>query len=268
MGELVFVGLGLNNALGVSLEGLEEAISADAVYIELYSSPMPKFSLGKLQELVGKRIAVLTRKNLEDEAGRQVIEDARRKKVVLFTPGDPMIATTHMALRIRAAKAGIKTRIVHGASIASAAPGLAGLQNYKFGRAVTVAYPELGYMPETAYDVIKENKRLGLHTLVFLGVRADKRYMTIKEALEFIRTIEERRQEGIIVEDTLAIGIARAGAKRPIVKAGSVCELMRYKFGEPPHILIVPGELHFMEAEALVVLAEAPKEILKGEQID
>lgn len=268
MGELVFVGLGLYNELGIPLEGLEETKAADAVYVELYSSPMPKFSLKKLEKLVGKRVVVLTRKDLEDEAGRRVIEDAERKKVVLLTPGDPMIATTHVALRIRAAKAGIRTRIVHSASIVSAAPGLAGLQNYKFGRAVTVAYPEPGYMPETAYDILVENKRLGLHTLIFLGVKADKHYMTIKEALEVLRTIESRRREGIVVENTLVIGIARAGSKKPVVKADVVCELMRYDFGEPPHILIVPGELHFMEAEALVILAGAPEEILKGEQID
>ena len=35
-------------------------------------------------------------------------------------------------------------------------------------------------------------------------------------------------------------------------------ELLSYDFGAPPHSLVIPGRLHFMEAEALITFAGAP----------
>ncbi len=53
--------------------------------------------------------------------------------------------------------------------------------------------------------------------------------------------------------------LRRAGSSNPRVKAGSVMDILDYDFGQPPHSLIFPGRLHFMEAEALIVLADAPE---------
>ena len=55
--------------------------------------------------------------------------------------------------------------------------------------------------------------------------------------------------------------MARAGSHEPAVKAGYIEEVMKHNFGAPPHTLIVPGKLHFMEAEALITLAEAREEV-------
>jgi diphthine synthase len=38
-----------------------------------------------------------------------------------------------------------------------------------------------------------------------------------------------------------------------------VAELINYDFGPPPHSLVFPGKLHFVEAEALITLAGAPE---------
>ena len=46
-----------------------------------------------------------------------------------------------------------------------------------------------------------------------------------------------------------------------MVKAGYIEEIINHDFGAPPHTLIFVGKLHFMEAEALMVLADAPNEI-------
>jgi diphthine synthase len=40
-------------------------------------------------------------------------------------------------------------------------------------------------------------------------------------------------------------------------------KLVKEDFGGPLHCLIIPGKLHFLEAEALVVLGGAPGEILE-----
>jgi diphthine synthase len=39
--------------------------------------------------------------------------------------------------------------------------------------------------------------------------------------------------------------------------------MLNHDFGNPPHTLVFPGELHFVEAEALVALADAPKKVLE-----
>jgi len=262
LGELILVGLGLWDEKDVSLRGIEETQSADAVFAELYTSLMPRLSVSRLEEAVGKRITVVTRQALEEEGGQAILREARRGKAVLLVPGDPLIATTHVDLRIRAEREGIKTRVVHGASVVSAAIGLSGLQNYKFGRSVTVPFPDEGPVSETPYAVVVENRKMGLHTLCFLDIRAEeRRYMTVRDALKTLTLMEGRSRGGVITPDTLAVGVARAGSTDSTVKAGYVKELMRHDFGAPPHCLIFPGKLHFMEAEALVTLARAPLEI-------
>ncbi|NWF86851.1 diphthine synthase, partial [Candidatus Bathyarchaeota archaeon] len=163
--------------------------------------------------------------------------------------------------RVSAEKIGIKTRIVHGASILSAIMGLSGLHNYKFGKSVTIPFPEQTFS-ETPYEVIAQNQMLGLHTLCLLDIIAEeKRYLSISESLKLLLKIEEKKKRKIITEETLAVGIARAGSNSPTVKADAVKKLMNYDFGGPPYTLIFPGKLHFMEAEALIVLAGAPEKL-------
>jgi diphthine synthase len=260
--ELVFVGLGLFDEMDVSLRGLKEIKEADMVFAEFYTSLMAGLSVKKLERLIGKGVSVVSRHHLEEENGQMILQKAEKGKTVLLVPGDPLIATTHVDLRIRAEKLGIKTHVIHGASIISAAIGLSGLQNYKFGRSVTIPFPEKDFVSETPYQVIKENKKMELHTLCFLDVKIEEgRCMTVKDGLQTLLTVEERKRDKVVTLNTLVIGIARAGSKDPVVKAGYTEEVMNYDFGKPPHTLIFPGKLHFMEAEALITLARAPKQI-------
>jgi len=264
LAELVFVGLGLYDEKDLSLRALDETKTADNVFAEFYTSLMPALDIKQLEILIGKKVTFVSRRTLEDEEGRQILRAAERGKVVFLVPGDPMIATTHVDLYMRARTMGIDTRIVHGASIVSAVMGLTGLQNYKFGRSVTIPFPEKFVTAETPYRVILENKSRALHTLCFLDVKAEKKlYMTVKEGLRALLWTEGKKKESVVVLDTLAVGVARAGAPDSCVRAGHVKDLLSYDFGLPPHILIFPGKLHFMEAEALVTFANAPKEILE-----
>jgi len=261
LGELIFVGLGLFDEKDVSLRGVEEARGADFVFAELYTSLLAGFSLRRLEKIVGKDIILLDRRALEDENGELILREAERGKVAFLVPGDPLIATTHIDLRIRAEKRGIKTRVIHAASIVSAVMGLSGLQNYKFGRSVTIPFPDIGVVSETPYEVIAENKARNLHTLCFLDIDVEKsRYMKIREALEILLSLEDKIGKNILTLESLVIGISRVGAEDGIVKAGTIRDLMKFDFGNPPQILIVPSNrLHFMEAEALCVLAGAPE---------
>jgi diphthine synthase len=245
----------LNDECGASLRAIRDAKESEVTYIELYTNSMPDLSLKRLEVLIGKRPQTLSRDDLEDSSSERILKEASIKRVALLVPGDPMIATTHIALRIAAERMGIKTRVVHGASIISAAIGLSGLQNYKFGRSVTIPFPGNDDPSETPYEVLRENRSMGLHTLVFLDVRVEEgRSMRIHEGLGLLSSMESKRREGVISEAMIVVGVARAGSDRPVVKAGGLRELLTFDFGDTPHTLIFPGKLHFMEEEALKVL--------------
>jgi len=262
LGEIVFVGLGLSDEKDMSLRGFEEIRSADVVFAEFYTSLMPNLSVKRLEELVGKKVNLISRQVLEEESGRPLLEEAKKQKVAFLVSGDPLMATTHVDMRIRAEKQGIKTRVIHGASITSAAIGLSGLQNYKFGRSVTVPFPQGNVISETPYKTILENQVMGLHTLCLLDMKAEeKRYMTITEGLQLLLAVEKEKKKHVATLNTLVVGIARAGSTAPVVKAGYLGEIIGYDFGAPPHTLIFPSRLHFMEAEALIALAGAPERI-------
>ena len=120
MGELSFIGMGLHDENGLTLRGLDAAKNADTVYAEFYTSIMPGLSMDRLRHLVGKEIEILTRKDLEENAERTIISKAEKKRVALLIPGDPMSATTHVGILLSAQKHGIRTLVVHSASILTA----------------------------------------------------------------------------------------------------------------------------------------------------
>ena len=187
MGELVFIGLGLHDELGLSLRGRAEARSCDSLFMELYTNMMPGLKAESLQQIVGKPVRVLSRRDVEEHAEDTIISAAKVGKVGFLVAGDPMVATTHVDLRLRAYKAGIKTRIIHAASVLTAAAGVTGLQSYKFGRTVTVPVSRTGEFPESVVNAIETNLAAGLHSLVLLEIDVEnQRHVTITEALERI----------------------------------------------------------------------------------
>jgi diphthine synthase len=220
---------------------------------------LPDFSLEHLEELIGKKVHCVLRQELEEENGAVILQAALNGKAVFLVPGDPFIATTHTTLRIEAEKKGIKTRVIHGTSIMSAIVSISGLHNYKFGKTVTVPFAE--NFSETPYNVIAQNKTLGLHTLCLLDLKAtEKRFLSINEALKSLVLVEEKKKKTVITPDTPALGLARAGSNSPTLKADFIANLAQYDFGQPPYSLIIPGDFHFMEVEALIAFAGAPLE--------
>lgn len=256
-GRITFIGLGLYDEKDISLKGVEEIKTCDRVYAEFYTAILAGTDLKKIEKTIGKKIEVLSREEIEK--GKKILEQAETKNIVFLTCGDPMSATTHIDLRLNAIKAGIKTKIIHGSSIFTAVPGLLGLQNYKFGRTTTIAYPEKDYFPTSPYNVIDYNKKLGLHTLVLLDIQAEKKkFMTANEAMKLLLEMEEKIKGNVFKQDNILCVVARAGSDEPVVAAGNIKELIDRDFGPPLHTIVVPGKLHFMEFEALKVLAQLP----------
>lgn len=262
LGELIFIGLGLHDEHGLSLRGQTIARSCDVLFAEFYTSLMPGLNMQSLENIVGKKVRVLSREDVEEKAEEIILSKARSGRVGFLVPGDPLVATTHVDLRLRAANIGIGTSIVHAASVTSASAGATGLQSYKFGRTTTVPLTD-GTFPASTIKAIEENLALGLHSLVLLEIDAKRgQFVTIPTALKLLWANSENTAGKRINGDTLVIGIARLEAPNMQVRAGRVSDVMRMDFGTPPYALIFPGTLHFVEAEALQLICHAPKELV------
>lgn len=247
---LYFIGLGLYDEKDVSLSGLEAIKKCNVVYLENYTSRL-SCNVKKLVEFYGKKIILASRDLVENKAEETILKNALSKDVAFLVIGDPMSGTTHIDLRLRAEKLGIECIIIHNASVFSAV-GVTGLQLYKFGKTTSIPFQEENWHPETPYDVIKENRKNGMHTLILLDLRPNERkFMTINQAIEYLLDIEDKRKEKVFSKDLFCVGCARLGSLKPCIKAGNAEELLKEYFGKPVHCLIIPGKLHFAEEEAL-----------------
>jgi len=246
---LTFVGLGLYDKTDVSEKGLASIRNADYVYLECYTSRLMGTTIEELGNYYKKPVHPLFRDDVEQHP-EEMLDKAEKKNVVFLCAGDPMVSTTHADLRMRAAERGIRTAIIHAASIASAVCGVSGLQNYRFGKSCSVPFPQKNWSPTTPIDVIAQNLSLRLHTLVYLDIQ-NEQYMTVREAVTLLEAMAEKKGCRI----PLYVGIARVGSEEPVIIAGTAEKILSADFGPPLHILIVPAELHDMEREYLEIFA-------------
>ena len=248
MGRLTFVGLGLSSK-GLTLEGVEELKNADAVYLEYYTTPHEPQLLRHVQQVTGKRLTIVDRGFVED--GSAILADAKERNVVLAVLGDPMIATTHTELRVRAIKQGTETRVVHSATIVSAAASASGLHSYKFSRTVTVTRESVGKLTQ-AYHILHENLLEGAHTLLLMEYDVQSgEGVSPADAMAGLLLAEGNFKRGVVSERTFAILLSRLGREDASMAAGSFKELAKREAGGPPHSLVIPGKLHFTEVEAI-----------------
>lgn len=231
---LYLIGLGFDEK-DLSLKGLEIAEKCEC-YCELYTSYFP---FKGLEEIIGKNIIILKRSDLEEDLNN-FLEKAKEKDIVLFVPGDPLVATTHIDLVIEAKKKQIPVKIIHNSSIFSAIAET-GLHLYKFGKTATIPFTK---QLESVKETLEINRKNELHTLLLLDIDYEnKKYMSVKEALE------------ILLENNLL-------DKKDKIIAAHIPEQIIYDKVEnlikrkisTPSVLIIPGKLHFREKEFLDIL--------------
>ena len=246
---LNLIGLGLNDEKDITLKGLELVKKADFVYLESYTSKI-NCNISYLERLYGKKIILADRKLVEMDAEKTILQQAREKEVAFLVTGDVFSATTHMDLYLRAKKLGIKTRIIHNASVLTAI-GITGLQLYKFGKITSI--PIENENVETPYDVLKSNQKNNLHTLFILDLKPDSNdSLTVNDAIRYLLKVDLKRGERVFTDNILCIGCAKLGSLDQIIKAGKANDLLKENFKNGMHCLIVPSKnLHFMEEEAL-----------------
>ena len=241
------IGIGLWDEKDITVKGLEAVKKCDKVFLESYTSKLG-VSVDKLEKCYGKKI-ISANRDLVEKNSEEILSAAEKGRVGFLVIGDVFGATTHTDLYLRAKEKKIDIKIINNASILNSV-GIVGLELYKYGR--TTSIPFHNENVETPYDVIKQNQNNKLHTLLLLDIDAEnKKYMTIKEAIEYLLRVEDKRKEKVFTKNTKCIGVARLGSNKPRIVYAKTQELLKIDFGEPLHTLIVPGELHFMEEEAL-----------------
>jgi diphthine synthase len=238
------VGIGLNDEKDISVKGLEIIRKCDAVYLENYTSILqcPK---EKLENLYKKTIIIANRELVEKKAEQTILKDAKAKDTAFLVIGDPLCATTHVDLMLRAKKDKIKVEVIHNASVVSAV-GITGLEVYKFGKITSIPFNNKDV--KAPVDVYRMNKKNGLHTLFLLDLDPENnKFLSIKDAVEYL-------VNNGVSEDELLVGCARIGSNNPAIYSGKAKEIAKKDFGKPPYCLIIPAKLHFIEEEALSLL--------------
>ena len=250
---LWFAGLGISGAKSIPLEVQEVLGKADIVYLEQFTSPIGKSDLAKIKKMTKGEFKTAKRWQVED--GSEILKNAKRKKVVLLSYGDPYIATTHIELRARAIEEKIKTHSIHASSSLTSMIGECGLQFYKVGRIATIMSDMKSLT--TPYYVIYKNIIEGNHTVLLLEYNQDKDFfLDPKDALVGLIETEKGQKRSVINLDTYAIVASRIGFKDQSIVSGKISSLKKQDFGKPPHTVIITGRLHFTESDALKIFGK------------
>ncbi|ARM76574.1 diphthine synthase [Acidianus manzaensis] len=253
MSVLYFIGLGLSKKF-LTQASVDSIKRADVVYFDSYTSISCDITIDYLKEISGKDIILANRSTLENNSTRilQILDQG--KSVAILSIGDSMIATTHVSLAVEAKNRGHEIVVIPGISVQCYIISKSMLSSYKFGRAVTLVYPYEGKLDTTTYDVILNNSRSNLHTILFLDIK-DGKPMSAKEAIKYLIQMEEEKQGNIITDNSWLIVGQRLGCDDEEVKSMTVKEALEYNFRDPPHIIIIPSKnLHYMEVEAIKCL--------------
>jgi|SRR3989344_1228081 len=243
-GMLYLIGLGLNDEEDLSLKAINIMKKCDEIYCELYTG-IWHGDLKKLEKIIEKKVVILERKEVEDDS---LVKSSKTKNIALLIPGDPLTATTHIEFMTEAGKMNKNIEVIHSSSIFTAVAET-GLQLYKFGRTASLPYPEEKYKPESFYDVIEENYKHGLHTLILLDTA--KGGMSIKDALKILLEIETKKKGNVIKKSKIVVCSALGGRNKKI-KYGNVKDIQKIDFDKPA-VIIIPGKLNFKEEEALLL---------------
>jgi len=240
---LILAGLGISDEKGLTLEELEEVRNADYVFLELYTS-IWNGNVKNLEKIIEKKIHILRRKDLEEDVNK-IVDLAKNKKVVIFVPGDPLVATTHSSIILECMKNGIDYKILHNSSVFSAICET-GLHIYKFGQAVTIPMKEkISTLPLSVINTILENKKRGLHTLCLLDLDIENdKFLRVDEAVTFLL------QNNLVEKGEKIVVVSSLGTKNRKIVWKEAKDILSLNF-DLPAVIVIPGKLHFSEKDML-----------------
>jgi diphthine synthase len=236
---LYLIGIGLNDEKDISLKGLEAIKKCKFVYLEYYTSKL-NVDLKKLEKLYGKKIIIADRSLVENSD--EIIQNSKKYHTALLVIGDVFGATTHINFLIECKKNNIEFKIIHNASVLTAV-GETGLELYKFGKTTSIPFNNKNV--KTTIEVIKQNQKNDLHTLILLDLDPiNNRFMNAKEAVKYLLDNGFKKEDKIIV-------CSQLGGSSEIVYS-DINTLVNKDFNKYPQSIIIPAKkLHFVEEESL-----------------
>jgi len=250
---LWFVGLGISGISELSDNTISIIKNADTVYLESFTSPISETEKEQLANMCDGEFKIAKRWLVED--GNEILENAKKREVVLISYGDPYIATTHLELKTRAVTDKIETKTIHSSSIVSSLIGEIGLQYYKVGKILTVMNDPKSMI--TPYNTISNNLLSKMHSVILLEYNEDKSFfLAPQDALSLLLDAEKIQNRKIISLDTFAIIASRIGKNDQNITSGKISNLIKKEFGNPPHTIIIPGSLHFTESNAVKIVTD------------
>jgi len=245
---LYLIGIGLKPA-HLTAEAKDVMEKCDALYLDAYTSTYAEGNIEELEKLIGKKIFHLQRIQVEKQS-KEIIATAKKNDVGFLVYGNVFSATTHVQLLLDAKKEGVKTSFFPGISVFNFL-GSTGLDEYRFGRVCTIAYPEGDYEPESFMDIILQNQKARLHTLCLLDIKADEnRLMNAKEGIEILEKITQKKGSKDL-EKVVLIGMGAVGSEGEEIAIGRSKDIEKFNMEVFPQLLIVCGELTDKEREAL-----------------
>lgn len=227
-----------------------------------------------MEEFYGREIVLADRDTTELNSD-VLLDGADVDDVAFLVVGDPLGATTHSDLILRAVQKGIRYQIIHNASIVNAV-GCCGLQLYNFGETVSIVFWTDTWQPESFYDKIIINRERGMHTLCLLDIKMKEqslenlmrkqniyeppRFMSVSQAAQqLIKIIQRRKGEGTestaLLPSTVCVAMARVGADDQKIVVANLRHLTSIDMGTPLHSLVIPGNMHPIELDMLKLFA-------------
>jgi diphthine synthase len=279
---LVLIGTGVGSPTQMSVAGVEYATKSEYRFLEGYTSVLGDTGQQLLETQVGT-IDILMRGDIENP--QRILELAKDELVSLLVVGDPLQATTHIDLLLRCHDEGIPYEVVHAASVTTLVSGGIGLQNYRFGRQVTLTFPVGDYLPTSPLEMLCESLYLGNHVLVLFDLDptgsgdVNPVPMTPEQAVLTLELMAQKlrhdlpphldegemaaddvrgRLKARAVQELLSVPLRQwfgilcsdLGTIEKRLRRGSLGDISRLQGGEI-HCLVIPGELQGLEAEAV-----------------
>lgn len=234
------IGIGLSKNQ-ITLDAINAIKNSDEIYIDNYTNILSEGYLEEIEKVIKKKIIKLNREELEQE--KKYIKN----KSALLVIGNPTSATTHYSLISELKLKNIKYKIIPGISIFNYR-GFFGLSEYKFGKTVSIVFPEKNYFPTSFYDGILDNLKINLHTLCLLDIKVlENKFMSVFQACEILQNIDKKK----ILKDKTCVGLFKMGSKEEKIIVFTFKDYKQINLNLKPQSLIICSDLNDFEKECL-----------------
>jgi len=236
------IGIGLNHNQ-ITKEAIDAISLCKEIYIDDYTNIFSESTLQELEKIINKKIIPLKRNELETK------QDFIKENSALLVIGNPFSATTHFTLLKDAKEKEIETKVIPGISIFSY-KGYAGLYEYKFGKTISIVYPEVNFKPTSFYNTLLENINVGAHTMCLLDIKTNQnRLMSISEACFILEEIDNTEKN--ILKNKDCIALCGMGSNKPEIVSFKFNNYKNININKYPQTLIICGEINEFERDGI-----------------